>query len=213
MTSNDRPRRAPDPARLRVELADRRSALPADEVAACSQRIVTHLAAHSQVRAATRRGPVGVYWPVRGEPDVRLGGPDHGADPLPTPHGLTLPGHPAAEPQLRSWTADTELAVAWRTLRYPADGAPVVAPVDHGMILVPALAFDHRGNRLGNGAGWYDRLLAGRTGQPAEAGPLLVGVAHGFQVVEILEAQAWDVPMDLIVTPDGVMRGYRSRVG
>ena len=75
-----------------------------------------------------------------------------------------------------------------------------------GLILVPAVAFDRAGNRLGNGAGWYDRLLSGLGRRPIGAGPLLVGIAHDFQLVEHLTAQPWAVPMHPLATPAGVVR-------
>ncbi|MEZ5383709.1 MAG: 5-formyltetrahydrofolate cyclo-ligase [Microthrixaceae bacterium] len=180
--------------RLRRRLIERRRALPVDRVASASTAILDALHDEPAIVAAAQRGPVAVYWPVRGEPDVRR---------LAAPHGRTLPGHPAAVPRLLAWSDDTELAVAWRHLRYPADGSAAVDATDHGLILVPALAFDRSGNRLGNGAGWYDRLLAGLSRFDAP-GPLLVGVAHSFQLVDDLDVQPWDVPMHLVVTPDGV---------
>jgi 5-formyltetrahydrofolate cyclo-ligase len=59
--------------------------------------------------------------------------------------------------------------------------------------LVPGLAFDRLGHRLGRGAGYYDRLLAGTTG------PRL-GVAHQCQLVDVVPSAPHDMDMDLIVT-------------
>lgn len=59
--------------------------------------------------------------------------------------------------------------------------------------LVPGLAFDHAGNRLGRGRGYYDRLLAGATGSK-------IGVAHDCQIVPAIPAHAHDVRMDYVVT-------------
>lgn len=194
---------------LRTRLASRRRALSEATVNAASALIISRLADDQRVRRAALAGPIGVYWPVRGEPDVRLGGSisdlDGDPSPLVAPSGRTLPGHPDAPPEMRRWTSTTEPAAAWRTLRFPADGAPVVPAADHGLILVPALAFDRSGNRLGHGAGWYDRLLAGLGGSegeyPGGDGPLLIGIAHQFQVVEHLDTRPWDVPMHLVATP------------
>lgn len=66
--------------------------------------------------------------------------------------------------------------------------------------LVPLVAFDRRGNRLGMGAGFYDRAMAIRLSSPTSKRPLLVGLAHHFQEVNSLEAQTWDVPLDVILT-------------
>lgn len=73
-------------------------------------------------------------------------------------------------------------------------------PVQHiDVILVPLVAFDRNGNRLGMGAGFYDRAL-----QPlrhrAFKRPFLLGVAHHFQQAKSLTPQAWDVALDAILT-------------
>lgn len=67
-------------------------------------------------------------------------------------------------------------------------------------VLVPGVAFDARGGRLGHGAGFYDKLLS--LSLPA-ARPWLVAGAFGLQVVESVPVQVHDVPMDLIVTESG----------
>lgn len=78
------------------------------------------------------------------------------------------------------------------------DAAHLVAADALDLILLPLLAFDRRGGRLGSGAGFYDRALAFRLRQPAP--PLLVGVAHACQEVEAIPAEPWDVPLDAVVT-------------
>lgn len=78
------------------------------------------------------------------------------------------------------------------------DAAQLVAADALDLILLPLLAFDRRGGRLGSGAGFYDRALAFRLRQPAP--PLLVGVAHACQEVEAIPAEPWDVPLDAVVT-------------
>jgi 5-formyltetrahydrofolate cyclo-ligase len=69
------------------------------------------------------------------------------------------------------------------------------------VILLPLVAFDRRGHRLGSGAGYYDRALASRSNRPAP--PLLVGVAHACQEVEAIPAEPWDIPMDAMATELG----------
>jgi 5-formyltetrahydrofolate cyclo-ligase len=64
------------------------------------------------------------------------------------------------------------------------------------LILVPAVAFDAAGNRLGFGGGYYDRLLA----RPMAAGAFTAGLAYAFQVLPRLPALAWDIPVDAVVT-------------
>ena len=67
-----------------------------------------------------------------------------------------------------------------------------------GLVVMPLVAFDASGQRLGMGAGWYDRTFAFRRG--AATAPWLVGAAFGLQQVAGLDAAAWDVPMDALCT-------------
>lgn len=76
---------------------------------------------------------------------------------------------------------------------------PPIAANQLQLALIPLVAFDRSGNRLGMGAGYYDRAfqaLAHQTGNR----PLLVGIAHTFQETESLQAKPWDVPLDAILT-------------
>jgi 5-formyltetrahydrofolate cyclo-ligase len=82
----------------------------------------------------------------------------------------------------------------------PVLSAPIQAAGRLSAVLVPLVAFDRRGTRLGTGAGFYDRAFAFRRNQPRGSAPLLVGLAYAWQEVENLERRTWDVPLDLIVT-------------
>lgn len=74
------------------------------------------------------------------------------------------------------------------------------APVDEiDLIVVPLLAFDRLGGRLGYGAGFYDRALAKYSG-------FKVGVAMGLQEVPAVPQTETDVPLELIVTDSEVIR-------
>jgi len=68
------------------------------------------------------------------------------------------------------------------------------------LILMPLVAFDERGNRLGMGGGFYDKSLAFLRTRTTWQKPHLVGLAHDFQRVDILESCAWDVPLQAVVT-------------
>ena len=71
-----------------------------------------------------------------------------------------------------------------------------VEPAAIDFALVPGVAFDRRGARLGYGGGYYDRLLAGCTGSR----PFLVAAAFELQVVDEVPLEEHDVRVDLIVT-------------
>jgi 5-formyltetrahydrofolate cyclo-ligase len=68
------------------------------------------------------------------------------------------------------------------------------------VVLVPLLGFDRRGNRLGSGAGYYDRTFAFLRELQRPAQPILVGIGYHFQEVAAMSPNAWDVPMDFIAT-------------
>lgn len=81
-----------------------------------------------------------------------------------------------------------------------AAGQPLLAPDAIQCVFVPLVAFDRRGNRLGSGAGYYDRTFAFLRERERPTEPLLVGVGYAFQEVAALDAAAWDVPLDLVAT-------------
>ncbi len=68
------------------------------------------------------------------------------------------------------------------------------------LLLMPLVAFDAQGNRLGMGGGFYDRSLAFLRQRQHWRKPRLLGIAHDFQRVGTLVAQDWDVPLDAIAT-------------
>lgn len=68
------------------------------------------------------------------------------------------------------------------------------------LVLVPLLGFDRSGNRLGSGAGYYDRTFSFLKGKPRPIPPLLVGIGYHFQEVAMMSPNEWDVPMDFIAT-------------
>ena len=68
------------------------------------------------------------------------------------------------------------------------------------LILIPLVAFDRNGNRLGMGGGFYDRVLAFKNHNTSRTRPRLIGVAHHFQEVDHISPQPWDVRLDAILT-------------
>jgi len=71
--------------------------------------------------------------------------------------------------------------------------------VEFDMILMPLAAYDKQGNRLGMGAGFYDRYLA-----TLAKAPLLIGCAHSIQEVDLVPTDEWDQPMNAIATENGI---------
>lgn len=75
-----------------------------------------------------------------------------------------------------------------------------VSPTELDLMLIPLVAFDAQCNRLGRGAGYYDRTLQFTKNISRDERPVLIGVAYEFQKVDQLIPEAWDVKMDCIVT-------------
>jgi 5-formyltetrahydrofolate cyclo-ligase len=176
-------------AALRSAAAARREGLkdPARDRTICD-----HVAAH----LATAAGAVSGYWPMRSEVDIR---PALGA--LSTTRTVALPVVTGrAQPLLfRAWTPATILVPAAFGTTVPPDTAPWVIPQ---VLLVPLLAFDPQGWRLGYGGGFYDRTLALLR---ARGPTLAIGVAYAGQRVDhVPHEPATDARLDAVVTEDGV---------
>ncbi len=87
----------------------------------------------------------------------------------------------------------------------PANGQNDLKRIDDlDLVLVPLLAFDARGNRLGMGAGFYDRYFARLRRVSRERRPVFCGVAYDCQRVLQLPAEDWDVPLDCVATEAGI---------
>ena len=78
-------------------------------------------------------------------------------------------------------------------------GDNTVSPDEIELVIVPAVAYDKRGNRLGRGRGFYDRLLASTKATK-------VGVGYEFQMVDSIPAEPHDVRMDMVITQNTVIR-------
>jgi 5-formyltetrahydrofolate cyclo-ligase len=102
----------------------------------------------------------------------------------------------------------SDLAPARFGLLEPDPASPEVDPGEIDLVVVPGLAFDRSGNRLGFGKGYYDRFLSGIRAVKA-------AVLYGRQIVEQVPVSERDVPVDLLVTEDGVehVGGGRLRWG
>jgi len=76
----------------------------------------------------------------------------------------------------------------------PVAGEPLLGSAPGIVFIVPGLAFDEHGARLGRGAGCFDRTL------PRFAGAVRIGLAYEFQILPFLPEAPWDVRMDTVVT-------------
>ncbi|MDP2306893.1 MAG: 5-formyltetrahydrofolate cyclo-ligase [Pseudomonadota bacterium] len=101
------------------------------------------------------------------------------------------------------WAGEALQAGAYGILE-PDPTLPLLDPASFDVLLVPGVAFTSAGARLGQGGGYYDRVLAGPRG-------LAIGVAWAFQVVDAVPIDPWDQPVDALVTEDGWVLGTSRR--
>lgn len=73
------------------------------------------------------------------------------------------------------------------------EGDDITDPQQMELIIVPAVAYDRAGNRVGRGKGYYDRLLA-------RTKAFTVGVAYDFQLVDEIDTDEFDIPVDMVIT-------------
>ena len=98
--------------------------------------------------------------------------------------------------------ASSLTANAWGILE-PDPSCDAIAATDLDLVLVPLVACDKQGNRLGRGKGFYDRAFEFMRASSAPANPpLLVGIAHECQICATpLPHGSWDVPLAAVATP------------
>lgn len=182
-----------------LALRRERRASAADVVA---EAVAAHLLALPSVVRARR---VAAYRSMRGEPGTAplLAGLTERAVevvvPVSLPDGtLDWVVHDPAEPVVRS-SLGIEEPVGARL------GADALAAVD--VVVLPALAVDHAGHRLGRGAGYYDRALEAALASGVGARrPLLVALVHADELLPRVPHEPHDVPVDMVVTEAGVFR-------
>src|ERR1700744_711297 len=143
--------------------------------------------------AVAKGAVVSFYWPMGDE-----------ADPRALAHVFAARGHTLALPvvavkksplHFRAWREGEALVVHPFGMHEPPESAARVTP---DVLLVPLLAFDAKGTRLGYGGGFYDRTLHSLSVKRA------VGIAYAGQAVDQLPCHAHDHPLDAVITEKGV---------
>lgn len=184
------PRQTQDVARWRTAERERliatRLALPTAEREEHARLVARDLELLILVRLATI---ISVYWPFRGEPDLRPWMTAASAKGL----RMALPvviakGQPLV---FREWEPGARLERGLWNIPFPADGAVVVPTV----VVAPLVGFDPDGYRLGYGGGFFDRTLAALSPTP-----LAIGVGHPAGAIATIYPQPHDIPMDWILT-------------
>lgn len=179
-------------AALRREKLAARMALDEITRAELSARIEAHLAT---LLAPLAPQTLAFCAPVRGEFDAR-----------PLASRLLDRGWQAAMPivveteapmRFRGWTPASTMGVDRYDIPIPLDGPDLVPDV----VLLPLLAFDAQGFRLGYGGGYFDRTLAALVPRP-----LAIGIGYELGRVADIRPQTHDIPVAAIVTEAGILR-------
>jgi 5-formyltetrahydrofolate cyclo-ligase len=178
----------PKPA-LRREAMARRDALPAAERQAAAETIAVR---PFPVSIAAGTTIVSGFMPLKSE-----------INPLPLMRRLAQAGARLALPVvagkglplvMRAWSFGAPLAAGVWGIREPPPDAPAVAP---DVLIVPLLAFDRSGHRLGYGAGYYDMTIAALRARKAVTA---VGIAFAAQEIDAVPTTPRDARLDLVLT-------------
>jgi 5-formyltetrahydrofolate cyclo-ligase len=179
-------------AELRKRARALRNTIPASAIAERSAKIQARLEALPQMLRANR---VALFWPIEGRNEVDL---RPLAETLKN-RGISL-AFPSIDPETRVMTfrfPQNPAAMEERGLGFaePAYEDPEATELD--VVVVPALGLDAAGNRIGYGAGFYDRTLP-RFCPPASS----IAVAFDFQLLVEVPTTEGDVPVDIVLTDE-----------
>lgn len=176
-------------AELRKRLRGVRKTMPMEAAAERSAKIIATLEKHPAIVSAKR---VALFWPIEARKEVDLRPLDRSL----RARGVAL-AYPAIDPDTNEMTlrlADADhLEERGFGFAEPSADKPDAAPLD--VVVVPAIALDPSGHRIGYGAGYYDRTL------PKYAPPAVtIGVAYDWQLVAEVPATEHDVRVQWVVT-------------
>lgn len=105
---------------------------------------------------------------------------------------IVLPAVVGKELELRIYTSTQELSIGELNILEPI-GETFIEYSQIDLAIIPGVAFDKKGNRLGRGKGYYDRLL------PRISAPK-VGICFSFQLVDAIPSEEFDVCMNKVIT-------------
>lgn len=184
--------RAASRRQLRQQLRTGRRELPAAERIRSAERLAERLLA---LPFAPPFGHVAGYWAMDGEIALHAW-----QVKLPRECSYCLPVlHEDGRLRFAPWRPGDALTNNRFGIPEPdIASASLIEPEQMTLVVVPLVGFDLQGQRLGMGAGWYDRTFAFR--QKSQPPPWLVGAGFAGQQVESLEPADWDVALDAVCT-------------
>lgn len=176
----------------RARLMEARRLLSTPERAKMTMKLIETIDA---VVAPQHDMRIAVYWPIRGEPDLR--------------EWMTLAHRGGASVLLpvvikknaplvfRVWSPDCVMERGVWNIPVPADGMEIAPDI----VISPLLGVDEACFRLGNGGGYYDRTLA-----QFDLLPKIIGVGFAECAIPTIFPMPWDIPMDVVALADGSVR-------
>jgi 5-formyltetrahydrofolate cyclo-ligase len=197
-----------DKSRLRRRMREARRALDEQTRLELSLRICESLRHSNFYRRAS---VIACYFPFDGEVDptdlVRAATADR------KQVCLTMVGRDhSGRMRFAAFRPDTRMRINQYGIAEPdPDSAQLVCRRRLDIVLVPLVAFDGNGNRLGMGAGYYDRTFHFLRHRRHWMKPRLVGLAFDMQQVADLQPAEWDIPLSAVATETGLIRFARKR--
>jgi len=187
---------------LRTQIKEHRASLDHQLVASASQTIAEKFWQLACVKRAKR---IAVYMPTRGEidcqPIIEMAWMRKKSIFVPVLSGKQLNFAPV-KPDSKL------LANRFNILEPVYSKMSLVQPQQLDIVVVPLVAFDSNLNRLGMGAGYYDRSFAFSKRRLKWRHPRLVGAAYSFQHVKNLRTAPWDVPLHCVITEKECIGSY-----
>lgn len=177
----------------RNEIRQKRKALHEDEVAKCSE-LVRHVVLEHEFLKQNRC--IASYHSFSGEIDtveinkaLRLAG-----------HHMALPViHPEEKGLMDFYSYEKPEDLILNRFKIPepvVSEENLVQPHHLEVVIVPLVGFNEKGERLGMGGGYYDRML-----KKISCECLTLGLAYDFQLIPEIKSQPWDMPLDEVITP------------
>lgn len=156
------------------------------------EKTVSIAAGLDQAIGDVRGKAISLYWPFRGEPDLR-----------PWIERIVAAGATCLLPVVvakhqplifKSWRPGEKLDRGVWNIPFPAEGREMLPDV----VIAPLVGYDPSFYRLGYGGGFFDRTLAAHPGKPT-----VIGVGYAIQRLSTIYPQAHDIPMTHIITEEG----------
>ncbi|WP_346380663.1 5-formyltetrahydrofolate cyclo-ligase [Acidithiobacillus sp.] len=188
---------------MRRRIRQQRRALSSEVLHYAAMALASHLVRLNHFRRARH---IGLYWPMQGEisPLLLM---QHSIAVNKHFYLPVLAGHFARS--LRFAPFHPHMNLRSNRLHIPEPQVPPgyqrsVRELD--LLILPLVAFDAEGYRLGMGGGFYDRSLAHLPHRRSWRRPRLIGVGHAFQEVPRLPREPWDIPLGIVCTEKGCYR-------